>query len=80
MLFQGTFYSVLRWSIAIADDLKSLAVFGTEFSAFYGFEHGLEETAAVFHPFFSFPPHMLEFPWTSMFEESVPAESINFLL
>lgn len=55
-------------------------MFGTEFSASFGFEHGLKKAAAAFHPFFSFPPHMLEFSWTSMCEESVPAESLHFLL
>lgn len=55
-------------------------MFGTEFSASFGFEHGLKEAAAVFDPFLFFPPHMLEFPWTSVCEESVPAESLHFLL
>lgn len=54
----------------IADDLECLTVFGTEFSAFFGFEHGLKEAAALFHPSFSFPPHVLEFPWTCMCEVS----------
>lgn len=80
LLCEGALYSVLRWSVAIADYWKRLTVFGTEFSASFGLEHGLKEAAAVFHPFFSFSPHMLEFPWTSMCEESVPAESLHFLL